>query len=172
MPFAALAEEMRRVARRDSKRTRLALGLALLGTTAVAMAGCGGGIDPNGCSSTQLVVDFPKAIDPDTTVRLTINGHAYELVCPRQGTFDPTQTEGYSSVYVPVTGGGIGLCSTNAFTLYLSDKPPSQIVDVSLHAQDAEGVTVFDVSPVTFSPNVEMPDPDGMPGVCYLNPQA
>jgi len=145
--------------------------VALLGMVAVAAAGCGGGgIDPNGCSSTQLSVDFPKPIDPNTTVRLTINGHAYELVCPRQGILDPTQTEGYSTLYVPVTGGGIGMCSTNGFTLYLSDKPPSQIVDVSLHAQDAAGVTVFDVSPVTFSPNIEMPDPDGMPGVCYLDP--
>ena len=135
------------------------------------MAGCGGGgIDPNGCSSTQLVVDFPQPIAPNTTVRLTINGHKYELVCPREGTFDPTQTEGYSSLYVPVTGGGIGMCGTDAFVLYLSDKPPSQIVDVSLHAQDAQGVAVFDVSPVTFSPNIEMPDPDGMPGVCYLDP--
>ena len=132
------------------------------------MAGCGG-VNPNGCSSTQLVVDFPKAIAPDTTVRLTINGHVYELVCPQQGTVDSTQTDGYSSLYVPVTGGGIGMCSANAFVLYVSDVPPSQVVDVSLDAQGATGVTIFDVSPVTFSPNVEMPDPDGMPGVCYLN---
>ncbi len=156
--------------RPDSKRTRLVLSVVLLGMATVATAGCEN-IDPNGCSSTQLDVEFPKAIAPNTTVRLTIDDHAYELVCPRQGILDPTQTEGYSSLYVPVTGGGIGMCSTSGFTLYLSDKPPSQIIDVSLHAQDAQGGTVFDVSPVTFSPKIEMPDPDGMPGVCYLNPQ-
>jgi hypothetical protein len=149
-------------------KSKLVLGVAFFGMAALGMTGCRS-IDPNGCSSTQFTVDFPKAIAPNTTVRLTISGRVHELVCPREGVFDPTQTEGYSSIYVPVTGGGIGHCSTDSFTIYLSDTPPSEIVHVALHAQDADGVTVFDVLPVTFSPKVEIPDPDGMPGVCYLN---
>ena len=157
---------MRRGSKRDSGQPRLALGVALFGMAALGGAGCSSS-DPNGCSSTQFSVDFPKAIGPDTTVRLTIDGHVYEMVCPREGAFQAV-TDGYASIYVPVTGGGIGYCSSQGFTLYLSDKPPSQIVNVSLHAQDADGMTVFDVSPVTFSPDVTMPDPDGMPGVCYL----
>jgi hypothetical protein len=161
---------MRGESRRDSKQPRLALRVALFAIAALGIAGCRS-IDPNGCSSTQFTVLFPKAIGQDTTVRLTIDGHVYELVCPQEGAFQPVTTDGYASIYLPVTGGGIGYCTTNSFTIYLDDKPPSEIVNVSLHAQDAHGMPVFDV-PVTFLPNVEMPDQDGMPGVCYLQEQS
>jgi hypothetical protein len=146
------------------------LDVALLAAAALGIAGCGH-VDPNGCSSTQIDVEFPKAVDPNTTVRLTIDGHVYETLCPREGAYQPVTSDGYASVYVPITGGGIGHCSTNDLILYLSDKPPSEIVNVSLQAQDANGMTVFDVSPVTFLPSPQMPDPDGMPGVCYLDEQ-
>ena len=142
----------------------MALAIALLG-----MAGCGRHTDANGCSSTQFDVTFPKVIGPGTTVQLTIDGHVHELVCPQEGAFRPV-TEGYASIYLPVTGGGIGYCSTTSFTIYLEDTPPSELVNVSLNAQDANGGTVFD-SPVTFSAGVEMPDHDGMPGVCYIRQQ-
>jgi hypothetical protein len=140
---------------RNLNRTGVVLGVAVLGMSAIVVGGCNS-IDSNGCSSSDIFVDFPQSAAPNTTVRLTINGRAFEMVCPRAGA------------YLLVTGGGTGGCGMKSLTLYLSDTPPSQVVDVSLHAEDANGVTVFDVPKVTFSPNVTMPDPDGMPGICYV----